>query len=189
MNVLGICGSARKDGNSAILVREVLSELEKEGIGVTLVELAELDIAPCRACFACAKTGFCAFRNDDFDDVFNKMLSAQGIVLGSPVYSANVSAKMQALLERAAVLADMKPGRFRFKVGAAVASARRGGVMSALDTMNHFFLNHEAVVAGSTYWNMAYGIQPGDVRNDTEGMATMRNLGRNMAHLLQRLHG
>ncbi len=117
------------------------------------------------------------------------MKAADGILLGSPVYSANISSRMQAVLERAAVVCDMNPGLMRHKVGAAVAAARRGGSMQAIDAMNHFFLNHEMFVAGSTYWNMAYGQIPGDILKDEEGIANMRNLGENMAFLLKTLHG
>ncbi len=117
------------------------------------------------------------------------MAGADGILLGSPVYSANISANMQAFLERAAVVGDMNPGLFTHKVGAAVAAARRGGALQAVDAMNHFFLNHEVYVVGSVYWNMAYGQMPGDVLKDEEGIANMKNLGRNMAFLLKALKG
>ncbi|MDO5536761.1 MAG: flavodoxin family protein [Desulfovibrionaceae bacterium] len=188
MKVLGICGSARKQGNTSLLIGEVFRELEKAGIGTELVELAGSEILPCRACFACAKTGVCVVKRDAFVPLFDKMKAADGIVLGSPVYSADVSARMKAFLERAAVVSDMRPGVLKHKVGASVVAARRGGCMSAVDTMNHFFLNHEVHVVGSTYWNMAYGRLPGEVLKDEEGMANMRNIGENMAHLLKCLH-
>ena len=107
-------------------------------------------------------------RKDAFRDIFEKMKASDGILLGSPVYAANISSGMQALLERAAVVCDMHPGLMRHKAGAAVAAARRGGAMEAIDAMNHFFLNHEMFVAGSVYWNMAYGQAPGDVLKDVE---------------------
>ena len=94
---------------------------------------------------------------------------------------------MQAFLERAAVVADMNPGLLTHKAGAAVAAARRGGALNAIDTMNHFFLNHEMFVAGSTYWNMVYGQLPGDVNQDAEGLANMKNLGQNLVFLLKLL--
>ena len=115
------------------------------------------------------------------------MKKADGILLGSPVYSANIYAKMQALLERAAVVCDLNPGLLRHRVGAGVAAARRGGALQAIDAMNHFFLNHEMIVVGSTYWNMAYGQKPGDVKNDVEGLSNMKNLGEHMAFVLKAL--
>lgn len=117
------------------------------------------------------------------------MTEADGILLGSPVYSANISANMQAFLERVAVVADMNRDKdlFKYKVGASVAAVRRGGALQTVDTMNHFFLNHEMFVVGSVYWNMVYGQMPGEVLNDQEGMDNMKNLGQNMAYLLKRL--
>lgn len=187
MKVLAINGSARKDGNTAILINTVLKELNIAGIETEMIQLAGNVIEPCKACWACGGQGNCVHRNDSFREVFEKMKEADGILLGSPVYSANVSANMQALLERAAVVADMNQGLFIHKVGAAVAAVRRGGAMQAVDTMNHFFLNHEMIVVGSTYWNIGYGQMPGDVCNDEEGLANMRNLGQNMSYLLNAL--
>lgn len=187
MNVIGINSSARKDGNTAILLNKVLEELNKEGIETELIQLAGQVIEPCKACWACGGKANCVHQKDCFGEVFEKMKNADGILLGSPVYSANVSANMQALLERAAVVGDMNPGLFTHKVGAAVAAARRGGALQAVDAMNHFFLNHEMFVAGSTYWNMAYGQMPGDVLKDQEGLETMKNLGQNMVYLLKAL--
>lgn len=185
MKVLGISSSARKDGNTAILINKVFEELNKAGIETELIQLAGEIIEPCKACFACGGKGNCVHRKDNFREVFEKMKQADGILLGSPVYCANVSANMQALLERAAVIADTNPGLLTHKVGAAVTAARRGGALQAIDTMNHFFLNQEMFVVGSIYWNMAYGRLPGDVEKDSEGLENMANLGHNMAYLLK----
>lgn len=184
MKVLAINGSARKDGNTAILINRVFDELHKASIETEMVQLAGEVIEPCKACWGCVGQGNCVRRKDKFREIFSKMKDADGILLGSPVYAANISANMQALLERAAVVSDVNPGLMTHKVGAAVAALRRGGAISAIDAMNHFFLNHEMFVAGSTYWNMAYGRLPGDVENDAEGLSNMENLGRNMGYLL-----
>lgn len=189
MKVLAINGSARKDGNTAILLDRVLEELRKAGIESELIQMAGQVIEPCKACWACGGQGNCLRRKDSFWEIFDKMKEADGVLLGSPVYSANITANMQALLERAAVVGDLNPGLLTHKVGAAVVAARRGGALNAVDAMNHFFLNHEMFVVGSTYWNMAYGQLPGDVERDGEGLATMENLGKNMAYLLKALTG
>lgn len=187
MKVLGINGSSREDGNTAILIRKVFEELEAVGIETELVQFSGQVIEPCKACWACGGQKNCVHRKDIFRNVFEKMAEADGILLGSPVYSANVSSNMQAFLERAAVVGDMNPGLFTHKVGASVAAARRGGALQAVDAMNHFFLNHEMYVVGSVYWNMVYGQMPGDVLKDEEGIANMKNLGQNMAFLLKAL--
>ena len=137
------------------MMRKVFEALEKEGIETELVQFAGTVIEPCKACWACAGRGNCVHKNDCFREVFEKMKEADGVLL------------------------------VKHKVGAAVAAARRAGPLQAINTMNHFFLNHEMVVAGSTYWNMAYGRLPGEVEKDKEGMANMQNLGENMAFLLK----
>lgn len=187
MKIVGINGSSRKDGNTAIIVGKVFDELNKEGIETELIQLADYEIRPCRGCFACKGRGNCVVAKDGFVEIFNRMVKADGVILGSPVYSADVSAKMKAFLERAGVVVATNPGLLRHKVGAAVAAVRRGGGMTTVDTMNHFMLNKEMIAVGSTYWNMVYGKDIGDVLNDNEGMANMRNLGENMAWLIKRL--
>lgn len=187
MKVLGINGSARKDGNTAMLINKVFAELNASGIETELIQFGGLILEPCKACWACGGQKNCVHGKDIFRHVFEKMLQADGILLGSPVYSANISANMQAFLERAAVVADLNPGLFTHKAGAAVAAARRGGALQTIDAMNHFFLNHEMFVVGSTYWNMGYGQMPGDIEKDPEALANMKNLGKNMAYLLNAL--
>ncbi|MDE6112165.1 MAG: flavodoxin family protein [Bacteroidales bacterium] len=187
MKVIGINGSARKDGNTAILIQKVFEELNNAGIETELIQLADHEIQPCRACFACKGQGNCALKNDGFAAIFHKLAEADGLILGSPVYSADVSAKMKAFLERGGVVVATNPGLLRHKVGASVAAVRRGGGLTAVDTMNHFMLNKEMVVVGSTYWNMVYGKNIGEVLDDEEGMANMRNLGENMAVILKKI--
>lgn len=187
MKVIGINGSARKDGNTAAIIKVVFGELNQAGIETELIQLADCDIFPCRACFACKGHGNCVCHHDGFRDIFSRMAAADGILLGSPVYSADVSAKMKAFLERGGVVVATNPGLLRHKVGASVAAVRRAGGLTAIDTMNHFMLNKEMFLVGSTYWNMVYGKETGDVLHDDEGMANMRNLGQNMAWALKRV--
>ena len=187
MKVLAINNSACKDGNTVILLNKVMDQLNQAGIETEMVQLAGQVIEPCKACWACGGQGNCVHCKGSFRNIFDKMKEADGILLGSPVYSANASANMQALLERAAVVCDMNPGLLAHKVGAAVAAARRGGALNAVDTMNHFFLNHEMIVVGSIYWSMAYGQMSEDVEKDAEGLSNMENLGQNMAYVLQAL--
>ena len=189
MKVLGINGSARKDGNTAIIINKVFEELNKQGIETELVQFAGQIIEPCKACWACGEQKNCVHRKDIFRETFDKMMEADGILLGSPVYSANISASMQAFLERAAVVCDMNRGSLnnKYKVGASVVALRRGGALSAVDAMNHFFMNQEMVIVGSTYWNMVYGQMPGDVLKDEERLQNMQNLGENMAYVLHKL--
>lgn len=190
MKVVAINGSARKDGNTAILVRKVLSVLEREGIGTELIQLAGEKVQGCNACFRCMKerNRQCAVDDDIVNECIRKMDEADGIILASPTYFADVSAEMKAIMDRAGFVAMANDGMFRRKVGAAVVAVRRGGAIHAFDTMNHFFFIAEMVVPGSSYWNVGIGLDRGDVKGDAEGLRTMRVLGENMAWVMKKLH-
>ena len=191
MKVVAFNGSARKDGNTAILVNTVFKELKKEKIGTELVQLAGKKIRGCTACGKCFENrdGRCVIDNDIVNECIGKMADADGIILASPTYFTDVSAEMKALIDRAGYVARANDNMFRRKAGAAVVAVRRAGGIHAFDTLNHFFFISEMVVPGSSYWNIGIGLAPGDVKNDPEGIDTMRTLGRNMAWLLKKMHG
>jgi len=190
MKVVAFSGSARKDGNTAILVNAVLAELEKEKIKTEFVQLAGKKIRGCTACMKCYETQDkqCVVKNDILNECIGKMLEADGIILASPTYFSDVSTEMKALIDRAGFVAKANDDMFRRKVGAAVVAVRRGGAIHAFDTMNHFFFISQMVVPGSSYWNDGIGLMPGDVEKDDEGLATVRTLGQNMAWLLKKLN-
>lgn len=188
MKVVAFNGSARKGGNTAILLGYVLRELEAEGIETELVELSGARIHGCLACRECSanKDRRCAQKKDDGNTFIEKMASADGILLGSPTYVTDVSPEIKALIDRACMVSGANGGLFRRKVGAAVIAVRRAGATHAFDTLNHFFLITEMIVPGSTYWNIGIGREMGDVERDEEGILTMKTLGRNMAWLLNK---
>ncbi|MGA9641341.1 MAG: flavodoxin family protein [Terriglobales bacterium] len=191
MKVVAFNGSARRQGNTAILLKYVLAELEKEGIETELVELAGAKIHGCLACRKCStkKNRRCSQEGDDMGNVcIEKMDAADGILLGSPTYVADVSPEIKALMDRACLVSRANGGMLRQKVGAAVIAVRRAGAMHAFDALNHFFLINEMIVPGSSYWNIGIGWEPGEVEKDEEGIRTMKVLGQNMAWLLKRLH-
>lgn len=187
MQVIALNGSSRKNGNTDLILQTVLDVLTEHGIAGRIIQLCDKKLDGCLACFKCKGLARCVVQ-DDFNECLEALKAAEGLLLGSPVYSADVSAKMKAFCERAGVVAATNPGIFRRKAGAAVAAVRRAGGMQAVDTMNHFFLNKEFIVPGATYWNMVYGRDVGEVLRDEEGMANMKNLGENMAWLLKQLH-
>jgi len=191
VKVVAFNGSARKRGNTAVLVRTVFSELEKEGIATEMVSLAGSRLSGCRACMACfrAKDGHCAVDDDALNDYLDKMRAADGIILASPTYFCNVSTELKALIDRAGLVARANDDMFRRKVGAAVVAVRRAGAVHVFNSINHFFFIGQMVVPGSSYWNMGFGLRPGEVERDDEGLATMRTLGNNMAWLLKHTAG
>ena len=164
MRVVGFNGSARKGGNTTLLLRHVFTELEKEGIETELVELSGKRIHGCTACYKCFtnKDRLCAVKGDAANDCIAKIDGADGILLGSPTYFTDVTAEMKALVDRAGMVGRANDNLYRRKVGAAVVAVRRAGAIHAFDTMNHFFLIGEMIVPGSSYWNI--GCRPGDRR-------------------------
>lgn len=190
MYVAAFNGSARKGGNTAILLTTVMEELEKEGIASELVELAGHPVTGCTACRRCfdREDKKCSVEGDIVNACVEKMIRADGILLGSPVYMADLTAAMKALMERSGYVAKANGDLFKRKVGAAVVSVRRAGAMHAFDSINHFFTISHMIVPGANYWNIGIGRDPGEVENDAEGLTTMRVLGQNMAWLLKRLN-
>jgi multimeric flavodoxin WrbA len=191
MKVVAFNGSPHKEGNTSILINLVLGELTKEGIETEVVQVGGKKIRGCIACYKCMENlnQRCAVDNDILNGCIEKMLEADGILLGSPVYFTDVTAEMKALIDRAGMVGGMNGYMYKHKVGAAVAAVRRAGSVHTLDTMNHLFQYHQMIVPGSTYWNLSIGMMPGEVEKDEEGVKTMQTLGQNMAWLLQKLHG
>ena len=182
MKVIGFNGSPRKDGNTKTLIGYLLREIEKEGIETQLVQLSAKTIHGCIACYKCFENQDqrCAVKKDAANDYIEKMTQAQGIVLGSPSYFQDVTAEMKALIDRAGFVALANGCAFGGKIGAAVVAARRGGATHAFDTMNHLFFISQMVVPGSTYWNMGYGREQGEVSADAEALRNMNPLGQAM---------
>ncbi len=187
MRVVAISGSARLNGNTALLMGHVLAELSGEGIGTELVQLSGKRIRGCTACFKCFENRDrrCAIAEDAANDCIEKMEAADGILLGSPTYFTDVTSEMKALIDRAGMVGRANGDMYRRKVGAAVVAVRRAGAIHAFDTLNHFFLIGQMIIPGSSYWNVGIGRNIGEVEKDEEGINTMRTLGRNMAWLLK----
>jgi multimeric flavodoxin WrbA len=187
MKVIGINGSARKDGNTSILIRKVFDELEAEGIETRLVNLGPQSVNGCLACMKCFenKDGHCVQDKDALNEWLDEMAIADGIILGTPVYFANISGQIKCFLDRAWMVARANDNMFKRKVGAAVVAARRAGAVTAFHALNTYFGISEMVIAGSTYWNLGYGREKGECQQDGEGLQNMANLGKNMAWLIK----
>jgi multimeric flavodoxin WrbA len=189
MKVLAVSGSARKNGNTRHLLEAVLAPLREAGNECELIELAGKDIRGCTACQKCRETQDrqCHGRNDFVNELLPKMWEADAIVLGSPTYFADLSAEMKALVDRTGYVSMGNGGLLVRKVGAAVVAVRRGGGTHVFDSINHLFEISQMVIMGSTYWNIGYGREKGEVEGDAEGMRNMQNLGENIGWLLGKL--
>jgi multimeric flavodoxin WrbA len=186
MKVVAFNGSPRKDGNTTILLNHVFRELEKEGIETELVQLSGKKIHGCIACYKCFenKDQRCAVKDDFANECIEKMIKADGIILGSPVYFTDVTAEMKALIDRAGLVSMANGGIYKNKVGAAVVAVRRSGAVHTLDTLSHFLLAGQMIIIGR---GMGIGRDIGEVEKDEEGMKSVRALGQRMAWLLKKL--
>jgi len=190
MKVVAFNGSARKDGNTAILINYVFEELKKEGIDTELVQFAGKRLRGCTACKKCfeTKNRRCVIKTDIVNECLEKMLKADGIILGSPIYFADITPEIKALVDRAGYVSKANDDMLRRKVGAAVIAVRRAGAIHGFDSLNHFFFISQMIVPGSLYWNIGIGRDKGEVESDQEGIQIMRTLGQNMAWLLKKLN-
>jgi len=189
MKVVAFNGSPRKDGNTAILIDYVFGQLKNESIETEMVHVGGRPIHGCTACYECyrKKDRRCVIEKDEVNQYIEKMVEADGIILGSPTYFTDVTAEMKALIDRAGFVTRANGSLLRRKVGAAVVAVRRGGQIHTFDTLNHFFLISQMIVPGSIYWNFGVGRNIGDVHQDEEGVKTMKTLGQNMAWLLKKI--
>ena len=191
MEVVAFNGSPRKGGNTEHLLGRVLATIKDEGISTELVRIGGKKVHGCTACGKCfqSQDRKCVIDNDFVNICIEKMAAADGILIGSPTYFADVSTEIKALIDRAGFVGMANGGLYARKVGAAVVAVRRAGGIHVFDTINHFFGISNMYTVGSSYWNLGLGLNPGDVKQDDEGMATMENLGRNMAWILKKIQG
>jgi len=190
MLAIGISGSPRK-GNTQLLVERCLGHLSESGIGTRLVSLRGKTIRPCTACEVCAKTldRTCAIKDDDFHGIFESMLEASIIVTASPVYYGSATPELMALLDRAGYVAQANGYLLSRKIGGPLVVARRAGQNFTLAQLVYWYLINDMVVAGSSYWNIAFGREAGEVLDDTEGLETVRRFAENLAWLAGKLEG
>ena len=189
MKVIAINGSARKNGNTTMLIKKVFETLEKEHIKCELIHLAGEKIQGCTACDQCYvnKDERCVLSDDIINSCIEKMRDADVILLGSPTYFCNVTAEMKALIDRAGRVGRANNDLFKNKIGAAIVSVRRAGGIHTFNSLNHFFLIEKMIVPGSSYWNIGIGGAKGEVLDDEEGLNTMNVLAEQILFLLKKI--
>ncbi len=185
LKVVAFNGSPRNDGNTSILIRHVLRELENEGIATELVSIGGQTLRGCMDCRRCFENRDrrCVFDDDIVNDCVEKMIDADGIILGSPVYFLDVTARMKALIDRAGIVSRANGGLFRRKVATAAVAVRRSGAKHAVDTILHFLLYSGMTISGTPV--IGVGKEIGDVLKDEEGLMRARAAGKDMAWLLK----
>lgn len=204
MKVLGICGSPRIGGNTEYFINVALDEIKKYGLETEIVRLGEKEVKPCRGCYGCVSAKKCTQQGDDFEEIFQKMLEADGIIVGSPVYNSAATPNIKALLDRAGFVArwaantmkessenyEWKGTAFSGKVAAPITVARRSGQSMAFAQLLLALTVNDFIVVGSNYWNVGVAGKGGarDAENDAEGIGIMKHMAENMAQLLKKLH-
>lgn len=187
--VLAINGSPRKKGNTFLLLKTVLDELEKEGIDTEVIQLGSEDISGCQACYSCKNRGdyTCKLTKDSFNKVFKLCMEADAILLGSPVYVGGMTSQLKAFIDRACLVNKYNGEPLKRKLGAAVVAVRRNGALETFNAINNFFTISQMMVVGSSYWNQGIGRNKGEVLEDQEGIETMKNLAANMVWMLKKI--
>lgn len=183
MKVLLINGSPRGQGCTYTALTEVAAALQECGVETEIVSVGNRPVRGCIGCGTCGKkgNGRCVFEDDVVNEILAKAEEADGYVFGTPVHFASASGAVTSLMDRMFYAGKC----FAHKPAAAIASCRRGGASASFDQLNKYFTIRNMPVVSSNYWNMVHGSTPDEVRQDEEGMQTMRILGRNMAWLLK----
>jgi multimeric flavodoxin WrbA len=190
MKVVAFNGSPRKGGNTEQAIETIFRELQAEGIATELIQIGGQPLHGCTACYQCFanKDKQCVIKNDELNSYVSKMIEADGIIIGSPVYFSNVTSEVKALIDRAGLVGRANDNLWKRKIGAAAVAVRRAGGTFTFSAINFFFFISEMIVPGSNYWNLGIGRDPGEIQNDEEGIATFKQLGQNMAWLLKKIH-
>ena len=192
MKVVLFNGSSRRKGVTDAALNIVMKELESEGIDVELIWLGLDKLSGCNACYECSRTNDkkCVIQTDKMNEYIEKIIEADGVIIGSPTFFANVSSRTKALIDRAGLVGLANGYMYKHKVGAAVIAERRAGAVHAFSSINYFFLINQMHVIGSNYWNLGINPNigdPNDFENDSEGIETFKVLGKNMAYVLKKL--
>ena len=186
VKAIAIVGSLRKNGNTEILCKHALRAIEEEGVDTELVRLADVDIKPCNGCLVCKNEESCPIE-DDLWPIYLKMKEADAIIMASPVYFGSATAQIKALMERAGYIAYWNGRPFDGKVGGPLVVARRAGKTFTAAQLTNWFQILGFFIPGSTYFNVAFGRNKGEVEQDEEGMRTAWNFGKNIALLVKKL--
>jgi multimeric flavodoxin WrbA len=185
--VLLISGSPKPEGNTAQLINECAKVIRENGVQAEIVSFADMKIESCTACGKCSEMGECNIE-DGLNQVIKMLRTAQGFIVGTPVYFGTARGDVMCALQRIGYVSRNSDKFLTGKVGGPIAVARRGGQTLTLQEMLMFFLINDMIVPGSTYWNMAFGRLPGEVWKDQEGVDHIRHFAANVAGLVKKLH-
>lgn len=187
MKVILLCGSPRPSGNTYQILEECAGVIEDQGLEVEIIPFAGKKIESCTACGKCGDLGECSI-DDDLNPIITKIKEADGLIVGAPVYFGTARGDIMSALQRIGMVSMQNNNFLSWKVGGPIAVARRGGQTATIQEMLMFFFINDMIVPGSTYWNMVFGLKPGDVKNDAEGMGTIRHFAYNVSTLIKKVN-
>lgn len=185
--VILLSGSPRAEGNTFQVLQECQKVIESQGVETELISLAGKTIRSCIACGKCAELKKCVL-DDGLNDIIEKIRSAQGFIVGSPVYFGTARGDLLSALQRIGMVSVSTDHFLSWKVGGPIAIARRGGHTASVQEMLMFYLMNDMIIPGSTYWNIVFGRQPGEVWEDKEGIGTIQRFSENVAKLISKIH-
>jgi multimeric flavodoxin WrbA len=185
MNAVLLCGSPRKNGNTEYLLNRCAERFEMANVKTHLIHCADVNVLPCKACGACRKlaNGTCAITSDDFNEVFSRLCAADIIISGSPVYFGSATPNIMSILDRSGYVSRSNGNLFSRKIGGPLVVARRAGQNFTYAQLIFWYMINDMIVPGSSYWNISFGREPGEVSNDKEGVATIDRFAENIIWL------
>lgn len=186
--VLILCASPRKESNTMQILEECAKTIEENDLKTEIISLRQMKIRSCIACGKCSELHQCALK-DGVNDIIEKLKDADGFIVGSPVYFGTARGDLMSALQRIGMVSRVSGNFLSWKVGGPIAVARRGGHTATIQEMLMFFFINDMIVPGSTYWNMVFGWQPGEVEEDAEGIETIRHFADNVAKLIKKIKG
>lgn len=187
--ILAFNGSPHTNGNTSLALKVVTDELNRNGVCTETIQLGGKYIRPCLGCRKCfeLKNKSCIIKDDKINELILKMDKSDGFIIGSPVFTSNVTAAVKAFMDRTNFVAKANGFMFKGKIGAPIIVATKTGANFAYSAINFMFGISDMITVGSTYWNCAFGKMPGDIFNDKEGIEGFVRLGNNIAELLQKI--
>ena len=184
--VILLNSSPRANSNTQDVLEVCAEEIEKNGVEAEIISLRGKQIQSCVACNGCAKTGNCVL-NDGLDEIIEKIRQADGFIPAAPVYFGTARGDIMAALQRIGKVSRGNDKFLEWMVGGPIAVARRGGQTLTLQEMTMFFPINNMIIAGSTYWNMVFAGPEGTALDDSEGIATIKLFGQNVANIIKKL--
>ncbi|MCU6715557.1 flavodoxin family protein [Megasphaera butyrica] len=186
MKVILVNGSPHEKGCTYTALDEVAKTLREEGVEAVHFWIGNQAVRGCIGCCRCDDLHRCVFDDDKVNEFLKLAGDCDGFVFGSPVHWAAAGGAITSFMDRAFYAGQRREDMpFYLKPAAAVVSARRAGTTATYDQLNKYFGLMQMPIISSQYWNMVHGRCPDDVRQDAEGMQTMRTLARNMAFFLK----